>query len=322
MLFKKSIAAVAAVVGAASAQNASSLCDKYTLAVLNTSTAATQGALLTVLVNTAVIGNYSKYGKAGVRVPGILANGTTMNGTKVNLLPYFNGGLASSNRGGSAGVAVNFLDDGGAVPLMMDKPANGTSSNQYKLLTHLYEYFGMLLGCSAQSNSTTFKQYSGAASQYQVHKFMGLGPDELQYFIEQVGLAAVSLGVTVEDATAVGKTLAGAFNVRCAPPVALIPYQGAQLQAMCSKDSCPLAMNSVCPAEKFPTPGVANSTLAMGLGNASSTATASAAGGGSSSASATRAGGAASTTTSGIAAMNTMGSVAAVVGAAALAFAL
>lgn len=65
----------------------------------------------------------------GVKVPGILAPGM-MNGTEVNLLPYFDGGLASSNRGGSSGVAVNFLDDGGAAPLMMNMPANGTTSNQ------------------------------------------------------------------------------------------------------------------------------------------------------------------------------------------------
>ena len=62
-------------------------------------------------------------------VPGILTNGT-YNGTAVSLAGYFNGKLASSNRGGNSGVAVNFLDDGGAAPLMMNMPANGTSSNQ------------------------------------------------------------------------------------------------------------------------------------------------------------------------------------------------
>ncbi len=44
-------------------------------------------------------------------------------------MPYFNGGLASTNRGDKA-VAVNFLDDGGAAPLLLNKPANGTDSNQ------------------------------------------------------------------------------------------------------------------------------------------------------------------------------------------------
>ena len=65
----------------------------------------------------------------GVMVPGILAPGE-YNGTKVNLLPYFDGTLASSNRGGKTGVSVNFLDDGGAAPLKMNKPAMGTTSNQ------------------------------------------------------------------------------------------------------------------------------------------------------------------------------------------------
>lgn len=65
----------------------------------------------------------------GIAVPGILAKGM-YNGTEVNLLPYFNGGLLSTNDGGSVGKSVNFLDDGGAAPLMLNKPANGTSSAQ------------------------------------------------------------------------------------------------------------------------------------------------------------------------------------------------
>ena len=65
----------------------------------------------------------------GIKVPGILAKGT-VNGTEVNLLPYFNGGLKSTNQGGSMGVSVNFLDGGGAAPLMMNMAANDTMSNQ------------------------------------------------------------------------------------------------------------------------------------------------------------------------------------------------
>ena len=52
------------------------------------------------------------------------------NGAMVNLAPYFNGMLESSNRGGMAGVSVNFLDGGGAEPLKMNKPANDMNSNQ------------------------------------------------------------------------------------------------------------------------------------------------------------------------------------------------
>lgn len=51
-------------------------------------------------------------------------------GEEVNLAPYFTGALASSNRGGNAGVAINFLDGGGAAPLMKNMAANDTKSNQ------------------------------------------------------------------------------------------------------------------------------------------------------------------------------------------------
>ena len=80
----------------------------------------------------------------------------------MNLLPYFDGTLASSNRGGAQGVSVNFLGDGGATPLLMNRPANTTSSAQYKLLVHLYSFFGILLGCS---NNTLYPSYSAQGGQ-------------------------------------------------------------------------------------------------------------------------------------------------------------
>ena len=83
---------------------------------------------MTLLVNTAVIGNYTTPNK--LAVPGILAQGAKYNNTPVNLLPYFDGALASSNRGGREGVAMNFLDGGGAAPLKENKPSNMTTGNQ------------------------------------------------------------------------------------------------------------------------------------------------------------------------------------------------
>lgn len=62
-------------------------------------------------------------------MPGILAPGK-YNDTDVNLLPYFDGTLASSNRGGEEGVSVNFLDGGGAEPLKQNKPSNDESATQ------------------------------------------------------------------------------------------------------------------------------------------------------------------------------------------------
>ena len=104
------------------------ICDYYTTALLKQNNATNQLTLLTLLVNTAIIGNYTQP-NVGIKVPGILAPGN-FNGTAVNLLPYFNGGLNSSNRGGDVGVAINFLDDGGAAPLMKNSPATGKDSNQ------------------------------------------------------------------------------------------------------------------------------------------------------------------------------------------------
>lgn len=104
------------------------ICDYYTTALLEENTAANQYTLLTLVVNTVVIGNYTEP-NVGIAVPGILAPGT-QDGEEVNLLQYFDGSLLSSNRGGDAGVSINFLDDGGAEPLQNNMPANTETSNQ------------------------------------------------------------------------------------------------------------------------------------------------------------------------------------------------
>jgi hypothetical protein len=106
-----------------------SICDYYTTALLKTNTATNQYTLLTLVVNTAVIGNYTQP-NVGISVPGILNPNGSYNATAVNLVPYFDGSLNSSNRGGRTGAAINFLDGGGATPLMNNMPANDTTSNQ------------------------------------------------------------------------------------------------------------------------------------------------------------------------------------------------
>lgn len=121
-----------ATVGAATAMGRPanvSICDYYTTALLKQNTAKNQYTLLTMLVNTVVIGNYTQP-NIGIPVPGILNPKATFNGTAVNLVPYFDGGLASSNDGGKMGVAKNFLDGGGAAPLKKNMPANDMTSNQ------------------------------------------------------------------------------------------------------------------------------------------------------------------------------------------------
>jgi hypothetical protein len=179
-------------------------------------------------------------------VTGIVNPGRTTSGEEVNLLGYFNGSLVSTNRNGQA-VAINFLDDGGATPLKENKPCSSgdNSKNQCKLLNHLYQYFGALLGCDAEG----FPSYAGSTSQSAVHRYMNLDTNEVTYFIEQVGAAAASFGVSSEDITTVATTLGNVFNVRCAP-AAKVPStaETAYSQSICVASDCPLAENSDCSA--------------------------------------------------------------------------
>ena len=118
-----------AFTGLVAAQRPSStpICDYYTTALLKENNATNQMKLVTLVVNTAVIGNYTMP-NVGIKVDGILAKGK-YNDTEVNLAPYFSGALVSTNRDGKRTI-VNFLDDGGADPLKDNKPAKGTASNQ------------------------------------------------------------------------------------------------------------------------------------------------------------------------------------------------
>ena len=127
---KLSLFSLLAVLGFTLADRPSdvSICDYYTTALLKDDTAANQETLLILVVNTAVIGNYTQP-NVGIAVPGILALPASYNGVSVNLLQYFDAELVSTNVNGVPSV-VNFLDGGGAAPLMMNKPANDPNSNQ------------------------------------------------------------------------------------------------------------------------------------------------------------------------------------------------
>lgn len=106
---------------------APSLCDKYTKALLGDTTAAHQKLLITLVVHTAIIGNYTQP-NVGIKVHGILAP-AVYNGVPVNLLQYFDGSGYTTNVN-SVPSRVNFLDGGGAAPLLENKPAFSKSSNQ------------------------------------------------------------------------------------------------------------------------------------------------------------------------------------------------
>ena len=115
------------------------------------------------------------------------------------------------------------------------------------LLTHLYSFFGALLGCSMYGKGA-FPSYMGHASMYKVHSFMDLDAAQVGYFIEQVGLSGASFGVAEDDLKAVGMALNGLFGYRCEPEMTAIPEQGPQLQSICIAGDCPLAEDAVCSA--------------------------------------------------------------------------
>lgn len=247
MKFLTLIAGLTVALGLVSAQgnNNQSICDKYTTALLKENNATNQKTVLTLVVNTALIGTYSNAtGPPKNNVTGILNPGK-WEGRDVNLLGYFNGSLKSTNRNGMA-TAVNFLDGGGATPLKQNMPANSNSSNQYTLITHLYQFFGTLLGCSAQTANGPFMTYQGMQSQSQVHRFMNLDRDQMNYFIQQVGLSAMSFGVSMEDATTVGNSLNMTFNYRCEPPMVIAQGFANVSQSICLAGSCPEASPSNC----------------------------------------------------------------------------
>jgi hypothetical protein len=201
---------------------------------------------------------------------------------------------------------------------MENKAANSEDSRQYRLLTHLYQYFGAALGCS-EYGKMGFPAYQGDTNMAEVHRFMNIDADENGYFIQQVGLSAASFGVTEEDVTAVGTLLTNTFNYRCSPPAAVLPNAPKEPQAICQAEDCPLSPNATCsiyPTETHPASASASSggnmtmpTSTMGSGM----------GGSGSGASQTTGAGAPAYTG---AAVKTFGSVVAAVGAAALAVAL
>jgi hypothetical protein len=132
------------------------------------------------------------------------------------------------------------------------------------LLTHLYQFFGALLGCTKQG-MPGFDTYMGQASMYSVHKFMDLNYAQVTYFVEQVGMAAASFGVATADIDAVAMSLNSVFNVQCGPPTTLIKSEGPELESICiDPKTCPMAVNATCSKYATPMmPKMANTSASM-----------------------------------------------------------
>ncbi|KAL9604617.1 MAG: hypothetical protein Q9219_000337 [cf. Caloplaca sp. 3 TL-2023] len=217
------------------------ICERYT------PSNSTQYDWIAKLINLAFAGDYTPlpdlwpanpngtYQASGILDPNSVYRDPCFEVTNINLVPYFNGTWKSNNRDGKP-VAINFLDGGGVTALKSGVPAWNVNSNQYRLLTHFYQYFGIILGCT----SPAFPRYNGPASQFQIHRYMDLTAPEMHYFIHNVYDAALTLGVQgpdlvthVGDAISIGVGLDNVFNKQCSPPIQVAPYQTSALQNMC-----------------------------------------------------------------------------------------
>jgi hypothetical protein len=107
------------------------LCDKYIDSILGSNTPANQRLLMTLFVNTALVGNYTTP-NTGVRVNGIIWPGH-WKGEPVDLMSWFNGELASSNpypEDPGHGISVNWLDGGGPDALRQNLTSFEQGTNQ------------------------------------------------------------------------------------------------------------------------------------------------------------------------------------------------
>jgi len=100
------------------------------------------------------------------------------------------------------------------------------------LMTHLYEYFGILLGCTQYGNPG-YPAYGGDLSMYSVHKYMALDQYDFGFFVQQVALSAASFGVAQADLEVVGAALGELFGHKCSPASHLLPSEADTLQAIC-----------------------------------------------------------------------------------------
>jgi hypothetical protein len=110
--------------------------------------------------------------------------------------------------------------------------------------------FARVLQCSVIGGAN-FTSNLGKTNLYEVHKFMALGPNELGYMIQNVGLSALVLGMTPDESNNITTKMNTGLNFRCKPPVALTPGGTPGPNSICTDKTCPLAPNPDCSAYSF-----------------------------------------------------------------------
>jgi len=145
------------------------------------------------------------------------------------------------------------------------------------LFSHFGSLFARVFQCSI-IGSVNFTSALQKTSLYQIHKFMALDPNELGYFIQQVGLAAQSVGLTSDEAEVIMTNMNAGLNYRCRPDSALFPGGVVGPQSICTDESCPLAPNYDCSVYDFdngtsPQPQLVNGGSSASSSSASATST-------------------------------------------------
>ncbi|KAF2663139.1 hypothetical protein BT63DRAFT_380420 [Microthyrium microscopicum] len=226
------------------APSGTTVCDYYSAHYNPANTTDAQMQWIQAFVVNVFGGNSTVF--TGTSVAGILTPGT-FNGASVKLVKYFDGTLYATDGANGQPGAVNWLDDGGIVALATGNYSNTRTSNQFKLFSHFGSLFARVMQCST-IGSANFTSALQKTSLYQIHKYMALNPDELGYFIQQVGLAAQLGGLSTTEATTITTNMGNGLTYRCKAPAPLFPGGVVGPQTICTDASCPISPNADCSA--------------------------------------------------------------------------
>ncbi|KUJ10440.1 uncharacterized protein LY89DRAFT_626981, partial [Mollisia scopiformis] len=213
-----------------------SLCDYYAIQQFGVNTTTTQFNLVQSILALAFAGP-SGLSKVSSDITGIFNPGTYQS-TNVDLGPWFNGSIDSTNVNGQAS-SVNWIDGGWKAPLtafLAGKTSSISLIHSSEFFTHQFSAFNNLIGCSEPAPVPPQITRNLAY----VHKFMDLNHTEIGHFINQITLSAAYFGFAEEDSDELNTQMNAVFNVRCSPAV------GTQLYSLCQDETCPLAPNPNC----------------------------------------------------------------------------
>ncbi|EPS44041.1 hypothetical protein H072_1925 [Dactylellina haptotyla CBS 200.50] len=177
------------------------ICPLYTA-----TTQSSQSTFLKTILDVAFQGNFSVYThpiNMGILSPG------SYKGEYVDLSPFFTGEYKSANVGGYP-ASINFLDSKKGKGKFAPTGGHGRfyeRIRQGRMRSGMEAYLGRVMGCSVFVGETYDWNKIEAA-----HRFMGISEAEAGYFVKQVELAMVFVGVDKVHARDVADNLKERFE--------------------------------------------------------------------------------------------------------------